>query len=265
MNTCMGFGIFAAVWAVTPLAELWSCLGGTLHQVQTRFGIILPEFLVLILLAAATAAHSIVAAQIAPWATEYGTLALLWQSSCALLAILAMLEVIIAVAVWGPTFLVHAWTAIVFVPLAIILTATSSVTLARASGMLSFVGSHWVDHLVYAVPPHFSSLAPARYASASYFPATAAGAAGLMLAIFLWLGVIMHARCAVIMLSVGAELKALALQPRTTPGPALGTAGRPVSQGRGYHALQSVPEENAASEDGTSADDPLVPKVAESE
>lgn len=249
MNTCMGMGIFAAVWAVTPLAELWSCLGGTLHQLQTRFGILLPEFVVLAVLAALTTAHSVVAAQIAPWATQYGTQAVLWQASCALLVLLAMLEIIVAVACWGPTFLVHAWTSAVFVPLAFILTCTSSVTMSRAQEMLTFVSSHWENRLIYAVPPQYASLSPERYASAAYFPAMAAGVAGILLAAFLWFGAIMHARCAIIQLSVGIELKSLAMQPRPASR-ATSRAREPHSSMPGGHVLSPV-DESAADDDTT--------------
>jgi hypothetical protein len=252
---CMGMGIFAAVWAVTPLAELWSCLGGTLHQVQTRFGILLPEFVVLLPLAVGTIAFSVSAAQIAPWATEHGTLALLWQCSCGLLALLAMLEIIVATAFWGPTFIVHAFTSAVFIPLAFILTTTSSVTIARSSEMLPFVSNHWVGRLVYAVPPQYASLSPAKYASAAYFPANAAGISGVLLSIFLWLGAFMHARCAIVLLSVNIELKALTLHPRAVVvrnGSHLATSRSRTQPVKGaYMPLKTVDESsNEESSDG---------------
>ena len=216
MVLCMGMGIFVSVWALLPLVELWDFLGGTLHQVQPRFGILFPELVVLLMLGITTTVFDGLAAQIAPWATPYGTSALLWQSACALFSLIVMLDAVIFSAAWGSTFIVHAFVGATFLPLAFIVTVTSSVTLARAQGIQAFVASNW-GFLVYAAPPAYASFLPGKYATAAYFPSTAAGATGLMLALFLWFGAAMHLRCASVLLSVGPELAALANKPPTRP------------------------------------------------
>lgn len=217
MQLCMGFGIFASLWTMLPLVELWDYLGGTLHQVQPRFGILLPELVVLLILGILTTIFDSLAAQIAPWATPYGTSVLLWQSACALLSLLVMVEAIVASAAWGSTFIVHAFVALVFPPLAIIVTITSSVTLARSQEIIGFVATNWDSLLKYAVPPAYAPFLPGKYSTAAYFPVAAAGASGLMLALFLWFGSFMHFRCAAILLSVGPELATLANKPPTRP------------------------------------------------
>ena len=212
----MGMGIFASVHAMLPLAELWGYLGGTLHQVQPRFGILLPEFIVLLLLGVATVVFDSFAAQISPWATPYGTSAQLWQAACALLSLVVMLEAIVASAAWGSTFIVHAFVGVLFIPLALIVTITSSVTLQRSTEIEAFVTSNW-STLVYAVPPYYAPLRPAKYATDAFFPVAAAGATGIMLGLFLWFGAFMHLRCASVLLSVGPELVSLANKPPTRP------------------------------------------------
>jgi hypothetical protein len=128
-----------------------------------------------------------------------------------------MLEAVVFSAAWGSTFVVHAFVGILFLPLAFIVTVTSSVTLSRSEDMSAFVASNWEGLLVYAVPPAFAAFLPGKYSSAAGFPATAAGATGLMLALFLWFGAAMHLRCAAVLLSVGPELAALANKPPTRP------------------------------------------------
>ena len=208
MKVSFWLGLVVALTNLHPLAEAWNGLGGTVRLAQTRFGILLPELAPLLMCACLAFVFDEQAILIAPWATAYSTMVIVWQTAAGGLVIMAMLAVILAAALWEVGFLVHAAIACAFLPLAAITTVTAGTTLARAEQVYGFVGANWPT-LKQFVPVAFPHLPSDKYAAAAYTPMVSAGASGLMLSILLWLGALMHLRCAAIHLCIGPELWAL--------------------------------------------------------
>lgn len=201
-------GLVTALVNLHPLGETWKGLGGTLRIVQSRFGVLLPEVLPLLMCAATAFAFDEQAIEIAPWATPYSTAALVWQSAAAGLVIVVLAATLLAAAVWDVGFLLHAGVGVVFVPLALVTTVTSSLALSRSNTVYAFVEAHW-DDIKQFVPPSYPHVAWDKYAADAYTPMAQAGVSGMLLAVLLWMGAMMHFRCAAIQMSVGPELYAL--------------------------------------------------------
>lgn len=204
-------GIIGVVLNIAPLIEAWKAVGGTMRLVQTRFGVLIPEYIVLLILAGTAIAAGNYAATFSAWSTPYGTSALLWQSACAGLAILALGANFAAAAVWGVTFVTHALGVLSLAPLAFIVLVTSSVTINRASSIQAFVHDNWSDLRLF-VPPEFSVRPPEKYAIACYQATTVAGAAGIILACLLVSVIITHVKCASILAAVGRQLTLLSAE-----------------------------------------------------
>lgn len=205
MNVCFWLGLVTALLNMQPMQETWAGLGGVLRMVQTRFGLLLPEVLPLLMCAATAFAFDEAAVLVSPWATPYSTMALIWQSAAACLVVVVLGVVLAAAAVWEVGFLLHAGIAIAFLPLAAVTLLTSSVTLSRSDAVYPFVLSNWRT-LQNFVPPAYPHQTPDKYAADSYTPMAQAGVSGLLLSLLLWCGAVLHLRAANIMMSVGPEL-----------------------------------------------------------
>lgn len=208
MTISFWLGLVTALLNLHPLGEAWKGLGGTLRLVQTRFGIFAPEAAALLMCAGAAFAFDEKAIETAAWATAYSTMVLVWQSAAAGLVIIVIGAVLLAAALWEVGFLIHAAVALAFLPLALVTTVTSGLTLTRAEQVFGFVGSRW-ELIRQFVPEAYPHQGADKYAAASYGPMAQAGVSGILLAVLLWASALMHLHCASIQMSIGPELWAL--------------------------------------------------------
>ena len=208
MNVCFWMGLVTAVLNLHPLGEAWKGLGGALRLVQTRFGILLPEALPLMMTAALTMAFDDIAIQVAPWATSHSTLFLVAQSAVAGLVLVTLGAAALAAGVWEVGFLPHAVTAALFLPLALVSTVTSGLAITRSGEVYGFVEANW-DVIKQFIPAYYPHQKWDKYAADAYTPILQAGISGLIMSLLLWMGAAMHMRCAAIHMRIGPELWAV--------------------------------------------------------
>lgn len=202
----MAFAIVTSVLSLIMATEAWRTLGGGLNLVQHRFRVEFIEFVPLVVVGGGTIAYAVYAAEIGQFATPYTTASLLWVTAMAGLAIIVVGMAVVAIAVWGSCFASHALVALLLPVPSLVMFSTGLWVLERAKEVDGFVQSHW-DTIRLYVPPPYSGLTWDNYAGAAATPMLQASTLAILMSVLTLFSSLYHAWAAVVMQSVGSELK----------------------------------------------------------